>query len=101
MKTIIEMAREVGLERGGYWEFDLIRFKRFADLVRADERAAFKAEVERLKADSDRLAYVYSGAKTDSNALVEIELRLINGDVPTIEEVRIAIDTAIRARGNT
>jgi hypothetical protein len=38
MKTIIEMAREAGLERGGYWEFDLIRLKRFADLVRADER---------------------------------------------------------------
>ena len=40
MKTIIEMAREAGLERGGYWEFDLIRLKRFADLVRAEERDA-------------------------------------------------------------
>lgn len=38
MKTIIEMAREAGLESEGYWEFDLIRFKRFAALVRADER---------------------------------------------------------------
>ena len=40
MKTIIEMAHEAGLERGGYWEFDLIRLKRFATLVRADEREA-------------------------------------------------------------
>ena len=40
MKTTIEMAREAGLESEGYWEFDLIRLKRFADLVRADEREA-------------------------------------------------------------
>jgi hypothetical protein len=40
MKTIIEMAREAGLESGGYWEFDLIRLKRFVDAVRADERNA-------------------------------------------------------------
>lgn len=40
MKTIIEMAREAGLESEGYWEFDLIRFKRFTELVRADEREA-------------------------------------------------------------
>ena len=40
MKTIIEMAREAGLEREGYWEFDLIRFEHFVALVRADEREA-------------------------------------------------------------
>jgi hypothetical protein len=40
MKTIIEMAREAGLERGGYWEFDFIRIEHFVALVRADEREA-------------------------------------------------------------
>jgi hypothetical protein len=40
MKTTIEMAREAGLERGGYWEFDLIRIEHFVALVRADEREA-------------------------------------------------------------
>jgi hypothetical protein len=40
MKTIIEMAREAGLEREGYWEFDLIRIEHFVALVRADEREA-------------------------------------------------------------
>jgi hypothetical protein len=40
MKTTIEMAREAGLERGGYWEFDLVRFEHFVALVRADEREA-------------------------------------------------------------
>jgi hypothetical protein len=30
---IIRMAREAGLERDGYWEFDMQRLERFAHLV--------------------------------------------------------------------
>ena len=35
---IIRMAREAGLERNGYWEFDLVRLERFSALVAAAER---------------------------------------------------------------
>ena len=51
MKTIIEMAREAGLERGGYWEFDLIRLERFANLVRADEREENAKVCEKVAVD--------------------------------------------------
>ena len=57
MKTIIEMAREAGLESGGYWEFDLIRFKRFAELVRADEREECAKVAERFEPD-EKTSYV-------------------------------------------
>ncbi len=56
-------------------------------------------ERDAMEKDAERLAYVYSGQKTGSNALVNIELRLINDDVPTIDEVRLAIDAAIAAQG--
>jgi hypothetical protein len=51
MKTIIEMAREAGLERGGYWEFNLIRLERFVALVRADEREACAKVCEKVAVD--------------------------------------------------
>lgn len=53
-------------------------------------RSALKAARE----DSERLAYVYSGKQTACAALVKLELRLIDNDVPTIDEVRAAIDRA-------
>lgn len=68
---------------------------------RTDLLEDLQAEVERLtrerdeaRADAERLAFAYSGARTESSALVEIELRLLSGEVPTIEEVRAAIDDA-------
>lgn len=57
-------------------------------LVAAADRA------KELEADARRLAFAYSGQKTDSNALVELELRFLNGDIPTLDEVRAAIDRA-------
>jgi len=39
MKTVIEMAREAGLERDGYWEFDMRRLERFVELVREEALA--------------------------------------------------------------
>jgi hypothetical protein len=37
-EDIINMAQEAGLQRNGYWEFDLVRLERFAALVAAHER---------------------------------------------------------------
>jgi hypothetical protein len=39
-EEIIRMALESGLERNGYWEFDLVRLERFSALVAAAEREA-------------------------------------------------------------
>lgn len=46
--------------------------------------------------DTTRLIFLYSAnARTTSNALVEAELRVINGESLTIEEIRAAIDDVI------
>ena len=45
---IIRMAREAGLERNGYWEFDMNRLERFAALVAAAEREACAKVCEEL-----------------------------------------------------
>ena len=48
MKTIIEMAREAGLEEMWEWTPRFIgRLEAFAALVRADERAALALEAKR------------------------------------------------------
>jgi hypothetical protein len=46
------------------------------------------------KRDAERLAYLYSGTKTESNALVNLEMKMLDGYIPTIDEVRAAIDAA-------
>ena len=45
---IIRMAREAGLERNGYWEFDMNRLARFAALVAASEREACAEMVDHI-----------------------------------------------------
>lgn len=60
----------------------------------ADELERLRAENAELRADAERLAYLYSGQKTSSDALVELELRLLNGDTITLDEARAAIDAA-------
>lgn len=62
------------------------------------ERDELQAEVERLRADAERLEYVYSNTKTTSNSLVTLELRLLNGEQPSMDEVRAAIDAARNAK---
>lgn len=56
---------------------------------------ALAAEVFVLRKDSARLAFLYDGTKTGSNALVNAELKLLNGQTLTLEEVRAAIDEAM------
>ena len=51
-------------------------------------------EVDQCKADAERLVFAYGRTRTESNALVELEIRMLNDDYPTMEEVRSAIDLA-------
>jgi chromosome segregation ATPase len=53
-----------------------------------------RTEIEALRKDAERLEYVYSSNQTTSNALVELEFRLLNGESPSMSEVRAAIDAA-------
>jgi len=62
----------------------------------ASDPEKLRAEIVRLRKDSERLAYLYSGTKTGSNALIDIELRLLNGDAVTLDEARNAIDEAMK-----
>jgi ABC-type transporter Mla subunit MlaD len=59
------------------------------------------AEIERLTKDAERLAYIYSGQRTTSDALVNLELRLLHGEAVTMDAVRTAIDDAIAAGSQT
>jgi hypothetical protein len=66
----------------------------------AHDEAIAKAAAEKriqLEQDSARLAYLYSGKDTTSDALIKLELRMINDDIPTMGEVREAIDAAMAA----
>jgi len=45
--------------------------------------------------DTIRLAYLYGGEKTASDALMNAQLRLLNGGTLTLDEARAAIDDAI------
>lgn len=62
----------------------------------ADELTRLRAEVEALRADAGRLAFIYGPATTDSPALYELELRVFNEDWPTLDEIRAAIDAAMK-----
>jgi hypothetical protein len=49
-EDVIKMAREAGLERNGYWEFDLVCLERFAALVAAQaKREVLLEAAERLE----------------------------------------------------
>ena len=52
--------------------------------------------VAELRKDSERLAFLYSGKTTASNSLIDAELRLFNNNPMTLDEVREAIDEAMR-----
>ncbi len=80
--------------------YDLIaRLRALAEQRHDDLTTAHEAAdaLEAMQADVERLAWHFGGAKTDSDAMIQIELRLLNGDVPTLDEVRQALDAAMKA----
>ena len=75
-------------------------FAHFASIVAAAEReACAKAKQEPVPLgphpDTVRLAYLYNGTQTSSDALVNAEMKLLNGETLTLEEARAAIDDAM------
>jgi hypothetical protein len=70
---------------------------------KANDPQRLRAEIEAMRKknaknedDAARFAYLYSGTKTGSNALIEIEMRLLSGDVPALDEVRAAVDECMK-----
>lgn len=66
------------------------------ELLKRAEIEALRKQNAKNEDDAARFAYLYSGAKTGSNALIEIEMRLLSGDVPTLDEVRSAVDECMK-----
>jgi len=62
MKTVIEMAREAGLVGGPVYARGL---ERFAELVRADERNSWPAEMEAMERQVNILTDALEQAKAD------------------------------------
>ena len=58
--------------------------------------AELREQLAEAPKDAERLAYVYSKNETDSNALVKLEIEILAGNYPNIEEIRAAIDAAIK-----
>lgn len=44
------------------------------------------------RTDTDRLAFIYSKFETSLDYLLNLEIRMLNKDFPTMDEVRTAID---------
>ena len=89
---IIRMAREAGLERNGYWEFDMNRLEAFANLV-----AAHKAEV--ALAEAYRCGYE-AGVVEEREECAKLAREIGNATEPDDWALDKCdeIETAIRAR---
>lgn len=73
-----------------------------APILRADIKSRLREVVaptvpEPGERDAERLAFLVGSDTTTSMALVQMELRKLNGDCPTLDEWRTAIDQAIAA----
>jgi hypothetical protein len=64
MKTVIEMAREAGWD-DHHAEFDT-RLKRFAELVRADERNSWPLEMEAMERQVNILTDALAQARSNT-----------------------------------
>lgn len=61
------------------------------------ERDRLAAEVAALREDALRLEHLFNCEPAHSDSVSELYLRIINGERPTMDEVRAAIDAARRA----
>ncbi len=53
------------------------------------------SDIEKLLFDAEMFAWIHSKKRTESKALVDLEIRMLNDDYPTIEEVRAAVADAM------
>ena len=65
-EDIIKIAQEAGLQRNGYWEFDLVRLERFAALVAAPERINEAVKAERNKLAEWMMQYGFATGHGDT-----------------------------------
>jgi len=70
-----------------------VQMEEISSLCNLIEKLCLEVLVSR--ADSERLKFVYNGKTPATDALLKLELRIINGSCPSIDEVRIAIDEAM------
>jgi hypothetical protein len=109
-EDVISMAREAGLERNGYWEFDLVRLERFTNLVAAAEREAL-LEGAKVSIPTDAMEQQfavyhrrgYKAGKALIPAAVAAEREAcaqVCDDWPTGRDDIHSIGVAIRARGD-
>ena len=108
MRTTIEMAREAGFpERRAFSDLsDLYpRLERFAELVRADERNSWPAEIEAM----ERQVNILTDALVQANADAERYRKLVVMEADLVEPITIwhylrnpdELDAAILARSST
>lgn len=72
----------------------LAKLAKQRELARIDE--SLRKQNAKNEDDATRFAYLFSGKKTGSGALVGIEIRMLNGDVPTLRDVRAAVDECMK-----
>ena len=87
MRDVIEMAREAGFTEGEL-AFMGDNFRRFAELVRADER-----EVRSMRWDE----YIAKAIEAEREACAKV----CQETLPTHPDLGVICATAIRARGET
>lgn len=94
IKTWQERLSDQGV-KSGYEPVPSARLGEMGWQAMKDEIAELRAKVVSLAADAEMFAWIHSKHRTDSNAMVKLELRMLNDDYPTIEEVRIAVADAM------
>ena len=80
MKTVIEMAHEVYGEHTFWTGPQLERLKQFAELVRADERNSWPAEMEAMERQVNILTDALAKAKVDEREQIAQMIE----DAPTL-----------------
>ena len=65
MKTVIEMAREAGVDVDSAWGVADAAIERFAELIRADERNSWPAEMEAMERQVNILTDALAQAKAE------------------------------------
>ena len=97
-RQALGQMKGIDLERGPRGEYQSCITRNYwsAYLACWARKEVELAELRAKAADSERLKYVYSINETDSDALCVIEFRMLNNEQPTIEEVRQAIDSAMK-----
>lgn len=79
-------------DHGSHW-YSPAAVARMIEEARREERDACKL----AQVDAARFAYLYSDRKTTSDAMLSIELRMINGgDMPSLNDVRAAVDDCMK-----